>query len=63
MFQILFVRDWLEKHQINKYEWDIGSESKDNILFPLSDSWRKNEDRVKDSTYIVSRLYNEMCWK
>ncbi|MDR2619395.1 MAG: hypothetical protein LBC62_11045, partial [Treponema sp.] len=38
------------ENMIRKNEWDMGKDSKDGIYFPLSDSWRKEENRIKDST-------------
>jgi len=37
-------------------EWDMGKASKDGINFTLSDSWRTDEDRIKDCTYRINNL-------
>jgi hypothetical protein len=54
--QLLFVREWIQNNKTNDNEWDMGKESKDGIYFPLSDSWRLNEDRIKDCTYRINQL-------
>jgi len=58
--QLQFFKIWLEKNKINEFEWDMGVNSKDNILFPLSDSWKKEEDRIKDCTYIINKLIKNL---
>jgi len=55
--QLFFIKEWLEKNKINKNEWDLGKNSKDSILLPLSDSWRNDEDRIKDCTYIINKIF------
>lgn len=54
--QLLFVKEWILKNKINDNEWDIGKESKDGIYFPLSDSWKLKEDRIKDCSYKINQL-------
>ena len=34
----------------------MGVEAKDGIQFPLSDSWRTKELRIKDCTYRIEKL-------
>jgi hypothetical protein len=58
--QLHFLKKWLKDNQINVNEWDLGKNAKDNILFPLSDSWRKVEDRIKDCTYFIKKIYGIM---
>jgi hypothetical protein len=50
--KLLFIKRWFEDNKINEHEWDLGKNSKDGILLPLFDSWRKDEDRINDSTHI-----------
>jgi len=52
--------DWLRKQQDENGLWDMGSDVKDGIHFPLSDSWRKIEDRKQDCTLRVMRLLNKL---
>ena len=51
-----FVRRWLTENQLPDGTWDMGKAANDKILFPLSDDWRKKENRVKDCTEYVERL-------
>jgi hypothetical protein len=34
----------------------MGKESKDGINFPLSDTWKIEENRIKDCTYRINNL-------
>ena len=58
--QLIFIKKWLESNKLNDYKWDMGNNSKDNILLPLSDSWRKDEDRIKDCTYTINKIVKNM---
>lgn len=58
--QLYFIKEWIEKNGINSHEWDLGKSSKDNILLPLSDSWRKDEDRIKDCTDTIKRIIKKL---
>jgi hypothetical protein len=58
--QLDFIKNWLNKNMINENEWDMGKEAKDGINFPLSDSWKKEENRIKDCTYRIKKLMNEI---
>jgi hypothetical protein len=54
-----FVKQWLKKERsING--WDLGKESKDGINFPLSDSWRTDENRIKDCTYRINKILEKI---
>jgi len=55
-----FVKKWLKENMINNNEWDMGKKAKDGIDFPLSDSWRNEENRIKDSTYRIKRLLEKI---
>ena len=55
-----FVVDWLKGQQDENGQWDMGSAVKDGIHFPLSDSWRKIEDRKRDCTSRVIRLLDKL---
>ncbi|MCL2050909.1 MAG: hypothetical protein FWG91_04120 [Lachnospiraceae bacterium] len=58
--QLKFVVKWLRDNmKINK-EWDLGKDSKDGILFPLSDSWKFDENRIKDCTYRIKTLLEKI---
>ena len=58
--KLAFIKEWFESNRLNDHEWDLGENSKDNILLPLSDSWRKDEDRIKDCTYTINRIIKNM---
>ena len=58
--QLKFVVKWIKENMTKNNEWDLGKESKDNINFPLSDSWKKEEDRIKDCTYRINRLLEKI---
>ncbi|NLA85553.1 MAG: hypothetical protein GX854_13825 [Clostridiales bacterium] len=58
--KLMFVVDWLESSKEHEGYWDMGTTAKDGIRFPLSDSWRKKELRVKDCTYRISKLIKKL---
>jgi hypothetical protein len=58
--QLKFVKKWLKENMTKNNEWDMGKDSKDNINFPLSDSWRTEEDRIKDCTYRINKLLEKI---
>lgn len=43
-----------------KGQWDLGAKAKDNVYFPLADSWRKAEDRRADCTERIERLLQRL---
>lgn len=55
-----FVADWLEQYKDENGQWDMGAKVKDNIYFPLSDSWRKAEDRKADCTQRITDLLKKL---
>lgn len=58
--KLMFVVDWLNINKEYEGYWDMGATVKDGIRFPLSDSWRKRELRIKDCTYRISNLINSI---
>ena len=58
--QLDFVVKWLERNIEKEKTWDMGKEVKDGMYFPLSDSWRKDEDRIKDCTYRINKLLEKI---
>jgi len=58
--QLKFVVKWLKSNMKNDNEWDLGKASKDGIYFPLSDSWRTEENRIKDCTYRINKLLEKV---
>lgn len=51
-----FVVEWLENNRDENGQWDLGLKAKDNIYFPLSDSWREPEYRKADCTFRINKL-------
>lgn len=58
--KLAFVVDWLEVNREENGQWDLGVKAKDNIYFPLSDSWRKAEDRRADCTERIEKLLKRL---
>jgi len=58
--KLLFVVDWLKQNQEPEGYWDMGTEAKDGVRFPLSDSWRTRESRVKDCTYRIAKFVKKV---
>ena len=58
--QLQFIVKWLKGNMLTKNVWDMGKEAKDGINLPLSDSWKTDEDRVKDCTYRISKLLSRL---
>lgn len=57
--QLGFVRDWLEEHR-GRNGWDMGPKAKDGVYFPLSDDWRRRENRMADCTERIERLLERL---
>lgn len=55
-----FVVDWLEENKDENGQWDLGAKAKDNVYFPLSDSWRKAEYRKEDCTNRVLAILKKL---
>lgn len=55
-----FVVDWLESNRDENGQWDLGAKVKDNVYFPLSDSWRKAEDRKADCTERIEKILQKL---
>lgn len=58
--KLQFVIDWLNANKDDNGQWDFGSKANDSVYFPLSDSWRKVEDRKKDCTERVSAFLSKL---
>ena len=54
--KLMYVVEWLNINKEHEGYWDMGTGVKDGVQFPLSDSWRKKEIRIKDCTYRISKL-------
>lgn len=58
--KLIFAVDWLYCNQNQNGEWDFGASAKDNIYFPLANSWRKDTDRYSDSTKRIQKLLKRL---
>ena len=59
-WQLRFIKTWLQSNSCAPNEWDMGADSKDNIHFPLSDSWRTRESRIIDCTRRIRSLLEKL---
>lgn len=57
--KLAFVSEWLMENRTES-GWDMGQSAKDGIYFPLSDSWRRKEDRIADCTYRIENLLKKL---
>lgn len=60
LYKLDYVVDWLSKYKNQEGKWDMGTKAKDYISFPLSDSWRTKESRIKDCSYIINKLLDKI---
>jgi hypothetical protein len=58
--QLNFIKKWIKQNTIGNNIWDMGKDSKDGISFPLSDSWKTEESRIKDCTYRINKLLEKI---
>ncbi|MGN0506928.1 MAG: hypothetical protein ACI4FZ_10225 [Lachnospiraceae bacterium] len=55
-----FVVEWLEENKEENGQWDLGAKVKDNLYFPLSDSWRTVKNRKADCTVKISSILQKI---
>lgn len=55
-----FAADWLNTHQREDGTWDLTQAAKDDILLPLSDSWRRAEARIADCTALIQSVLDKI---
>lgn len=55
-YKLSYVLNWLNENKNESGRWDMGRTVKDNVYFPLSDNWRKQEAREADCTERIMRL-------
>ncbi len=55
-----FVVNWAEENKDAFGQWDLGANVKDNIYFPLSDSWRNVEFRKADCTEKIQTIIKKL---
>lgn len=58
--KLAFAVDWLNSNKDENGQWDLGPQANDGVYFPLSDSWRKTEDRKADCTYRITALLSKL---
>ena len=58
--KLAFVTEWLKQHQDENGQWDLGPKAKDNLYFPLSDSWRNAEYRKADCTDKIDSIIKRL---
>lgn len=54
--KLSFVVEWLINNADENGQWDLGIKAKDNVYFPLSDSWIKAECRKADCTERITSI-------
>ena len=58
--KLSFVVDWLKNNTDENGQWDLGIKAKDNVYFPLSDSWIKDEYRKADCTERITSIIQNL---
>jgi len=58
--KLAFAAQWINQNRLPDLRWDLGPKAKDGIHLPLSDSWRKKEDRIKDCTEWIGRIMSKL---
>jgi hypothetical protein len=61
--KLCFVVDYLMQNHLSLGVWDMGAKANDGIYFPLSDSWRKAEDRQRDCSARIKKLLDKLTAK
>ncbi|MCL2084230.1 MAG: hypothetical protein FWH06_03105 [Oscillospiraceae bacterium] len=60
VLKLEFVADWLINNRNENGKWDMGSNVNDKVYFPLSNSWRRAENRETDCTYRIQKLISSI---
>lgn len=55
-----FFVNWVEENRDALGQWDLGVKVKDNLYFPLSDSWKNTEVRKADCTEKIQTILNKL---
>ena len=58
--KLRFAVEWLEQNRNADGKWDLGSQAKDGVYFPLSDNWRARAVREADCTERITRLLEQL---
>lgn len=59
--KLQFAAAWLEENRDETGGWDMGAGAKDDMYFPLSDSWRSAAQRKADCTERIGRLLQRLA--
>ncbi len=59
-YKLNYVIDWLNDNKNENGKWDMGKVTNDKIYFPLSDDWRKQENRENDCTERITSLIKKL---
>lgn len=59
--KLAFVVPWLKHNQLPDGSWDLGASAKDDVYFPISDSWRKEAVRRADCTRRITALLAKLA--
>lgn len=57
--RLAFAVEWIREHEEDG-RWDLGPSARDGVYFPISDSWRRGEDRRRDCTARIHRLLSRL---
>ncbi|MCL1803050.1 MAG: hypothetical protein FWG30_05325 [Eubacteriaceae bacterium] len=58
--KLKFAIRWIQGNKEANGLWDLGATANDGVYFPLSDSWRKAEDRKADCTERILALLGKL---
>lgn len=56
--KLSFVIDWLNTNRNENGKWDMGKLVNDKVYFPLSNDWRRKENREADCTERIEYILN-----
>ena len=54
-----FVRNWLLENKHSEY-WDMPSLKPDGIVFPRSENWRNNKNKIKDINEFIIEIFKKI---
>ncbi len=58
--KLQYVVDWLASNKDELGCWDMGRSVRDQIYFPLSDTWKHERNRVLDCTFRIQKLISSL---
>lgn len=58
--KLAFAAAWLWTNIRADGQWDLGAKVGDKVYFPLSDSWRREADRLRDCTERIRALLDKI---